>query len=101
VLVEYRESDNLLASTFARFMVEIARGESLVRQRSMIRSLEDEREILVLRRRSIELTAADLIAQALNLGRDHRVDPLRELTDTDRRLVCLALAPLDQKEASS
>jgi hypothetical protein len=101
VLVEYRESDNLLAMIFGRFMVEIARGESLVRQQSMILSIEDDREILAIRRRSIELTAADLIAQALNLGRDHRVDPLCDLTDTDRRLVLLSLATLDQKEGAA
>lgn len=87
-----------LEHLIARHIVEIARGECLVRQRSMLLSLADNRESLADRRRRFEDTAADYIAQAVNLGIDHGADALRRIHGTDLEIVRLALAPLNRKE---
>ncbi len=105
--IEYREPEhppaagNVLETIIGRLMVEIARGESLVRQRSMRLSLADNRESLALRRGRLEDETANYIAGLYNLARDHGLDPLRDIYGADLELVRLAVAPLARKEAVS
>ncbi len=105
--IEYTESENppagrnVLETIIGRLMVEIARGESLVRQRSMRLSLSDNRESLALRRGRLEDETANYIATLYNLARDHGLDPLRDIYGVDLELVRLATAPLDRKEVAS
>jgi hypothetical protein len=101
VLMKYRGSDNLLETIIGRLMVEIARGESLVRQRSMVLSFADNRQSLADRRQRLENETANYIASLHNLARDHGLDPLQDLHGVDLELVRLAVAPLNQKEAVS
>lgn len=97
MLMKYRESDNLLETIIGRLMVEIARGESLVRQRSMLLSLADNRESLSYRRGRLEKETAIYIAALHNLARDHGLDPLAEIYGEELELVRLAVAPLNRK----
>ena len=101
MLMHYRDSDNLLEAIIGRLMVEIARGESLVRQRSMILSIADNRQSLADRRDHLEAETANYIAALHNLARDHGLDPLQDLHGVDLELVRLAVAPLNRKEAVS
>lgn len=101
MLMKYRESDNPLETIISRFIVDIARGESLVRQRSMILSLADNRESLARRRGRLEEETALYIAGLHNLARDHGLDPFADLHGVDLELVRLALLPLTRKEATS
>lgn len=101
MLMKYRESDNLLETIIGRLMVEIARGESLVRQRSMLLSLADNRESLSYRRGRLEKETALYIAALHNLARDHGLDPLAEIHGEDLEIVRLAVAPLNPKEVVS
>jgi hypothetical protein len=87
-----------LEHLIARHILEIARGECLIRQRSMLLSLADNRESLAVRRWRLEDTAADYIAQAVSLGVDHGVDVFSDIHGTDLEIVRLALAPLNRKE---
>jgi len=97
VLMQYRESDNLLETIIGRLMVEIARGDSLVRQRSMLLSITDNRETLSSRRNRLEMDTANYIAALHNLAQDHGLDPLRDLHGVDLEIVRLAVAPLNRK----
>ncbi len=97
MLVQYRESDNLLETIIGRLMVEIARGESLVRQRSTLLSIADNRQSLADRRDQLEKETANYIAALHNLACDHGLDPLRDVHGVDLRLVWLATRPLEQK----
>ena len=101
MLMKYRESDNLLETIIGRLMVEIARGESLIRQRSMVLSFTDNRQSLANRRQRLENETANYIATLHNLARDHGLDPLHDLHGVDLELVRLAVSPLDRKEAIS
>jgi hypothetical protein len=101
VLVKYTEPDNLLETIIGRLIVDIARGESLVRQRSMMLSLADNRESLSRRRGRLEKETALYIAALHNLARDHGLDPLADIHGEELELVRLAVAPLDRKEATS
>jgi hypothetical protein len=107
VLMKYRESDkrpvdaDLLETIIGRLMIEIARGESLVRQRSMLLSLADNRESLAVRRGRLEDETANYIAVLHNLARDHGLDPLRDIYGVDLELIRLAVAPLTRKEVAS
>jgi hypothetical protein len=101
VLMNYTESGNPLETIIARLMVEIARGESLVRQRSMILSVYDNRDSLCRRRRRLEEDSATYIAGLHNLARDHGLDPLRHIRGEDLDLVRLAASPLSEKEGRS
>jgi hypothetical protein len=100
VLVQYREPDNL-ETIIGQLMVDIARGESLVRQRSMMLSIADNRQSLADCRQRLETEAAHYIAVLHNLARDHGLDPLADIHGEDLELVRLAVAPLDRKEATS
>lgn len=101
MLVEYTEPDNQLETIIGRLMVAIARGESLVRQRSMILSIADNRESLSRRRGRLEKETAAYIAALHNLARDHGLDPLADIRGDDLELVRLAVAALERKEAAS
>jgi hypothetical protein len=101
VLIEYTEPDNALETIIGRLMVDIARGESLVRQRSMILSIADNRESLSHRRGRLEKETALYIAALHNLARDHGLDPLADIRGEELELVRLAVSPLDRKEATS
>jgi len=101
VLVKHNEPDNQLEAIIGRLIVDIARGESLVRQRSMMLSLADNRESLSYRRDRIEKETALYIAGLHNLARDHGLDPLADIHGEELELIRLAIAPLDRKEATS
>jgi hypothetical protein len=100
VHIEYMESDNL-QTIIGRLIADIARAESLVRQRSMMLSLADNRESLTLRRGRLEDETANYIAGLYNLARDHGLDPLADIHGEELALIRLAVAPLDRKEARS
>ena len=100
--IDSTECRKPLATIVARLMVEIARGESLVRQRSMLLSIAgDNRESLARRRGRLERETALYIAGLHNLARDHGVDALADLHGVDLELVRLALLPLARLEAAS
>lgn len=100
--VDSTECLNPLATIIARLMVDIARGESLVRQRSMLLSIAgDNRESLARRRGRLERETALYIAGLHNLARDHGLDPLAALHGVDLEFVRLALLPLARMEAAS
>ena len=101
MLIEYTESDNALETIIGRLMVDIARGESLIRQRSMILSIADTRESLSHRRGRLEKETARYIAALHNLARDHGLDPLADIRGEELELVRLAVSPLDRKEETS
>jgi hypothetical protein len=102
VLVKYTEPDNLLATIIGRLMVDIARGDSLVRQRSMILSITvNDLESLSRRRGRLEMDTAHYIAGLFNLARDHGLDPLADIHGEELELVRLAVAPLNRKGAVS
>jgi hypothetical protein len=101
VLVKYTEPDNQLETIIGRLMVDIARGESLVRQRSMILSIADNRESLSHRRGRLEKETALYIAALHNLARDHGLDPLVDIYGEELELIRLAVASLERKEAAS
>lgn len=96
MLIEYRESDNLEV-VIGRLMVEIARGDSLIRQRSMLLSLADNRESLALRRGRLEKDTANYIAGLFNLAEDHGLNPLRDVHGADLEIVRLATRLLGRK----
>ncbi len=100
MLMEYRESDNLLETIIGRLMVEIARGESLVRQRSILLSIADNRHSLADRRHRLEAETANYIATLHNLARDHGLEPLRDVHGVDLEIIRLAVAPLDREKPS-
>lgn len=89
----------LLETIIGRLMVEIARGESLVRQRSMLLSIADNRQSLADRRGRLEEETARYLARLLNLAQDHGLDPLRDVHGVDLRLVWLATRPLERKQS--
>ena len=87
-----------LGEIIGRLMVDIARGESLVRQRSMLLSITDNRQSLADRRHLFEDDTAFYLAGLYNLGRDHGLDPLADIYGDDLTIVRLAIAPLNRKE---
>lgn len=87
-----------LGEIIGRLMVDIARGESLVRQRSMMLSITDNRQSLADRRHRFERDTAFYLAGLYNLGRDHGLDAFADIHGDDLELLRLALAPLDRKE---
>lgn len=87
-----------LGEIIGRLMVDIARGESLVRQRSMMLSIADNRQSLADRRHRLEYAAAVVLARLHNLADDHGLEPLADIHGDDLELLRLALAPLDRKE---
>jgi hypothetical protein len=99
--MKYRESDNLLETIIGQHVVDIARGECMIRQRSMLLSIADDRDHPVDCRQRLEAAAANYIAETLGLARAHGTDPLRDLGLVDLELVRLAVAPLNRKEAVS
>jgi len=101
MLVNYTEPDNPLETIIARLMIEIARGESLIRQRSMILSVGDNRDSLYRRRYRLEKDSATYIAGLHNLARDHGLDPLRHVHGDDLELLRLAVSPLNREEGRS
>lgn len=86
-----------LETALRLLVVRLARAESFIRQRSMLRSLADNRPLLARRRRRVEIVTAEYIAELVNLGHDHGVDPLRDIHGVDLRLVRLATAPLERR----
>lgn len=86
-----------LETALRLLIVRLARAESFIRQRSMLRSLADNRPSLAHRRRRLENVTAQFIAELVNLGHDHGVDPLRDIHGIDLRLVSLATAPLERR----
>ncbi len=105
--IQYRDPDNppaggnYLEAIIGRLMVDIARGESLVRQRSMMLSIADNRHSLADRRQRLETETAHYIAALHNLASDHGLDPLADIHGEELELVRLAFSPLDRKEATS
>jgi hypothetical protein len=88
----------VLEAMIGRFVSDIARGASLIRQRSTMLSITDNRQSLADRREHLDEAAAACIARLVNLAHDHGLDPLRGLGMIDLELVRLATAPLDRKE---
>lgn len=84
-----------------RFITDIARGASLIRQRSMMLSIADNRQSLADRRERLDEATAEYIARLVNLAQDHGIDALRGLGMIDLELVRLATAPLDRKEGAA
>lgn len=80
-----------------RYLVDIARGEQLIRRQSMLLSIADNRESLSVRRHQLEKDVASCIVKAHNLGIDHGLDPLRDIHGVDLQVVQLAIAPLKRK----
>lgn len=87
-----------LGEIIGRLMVDIAYGESLVRQRSMLLSIADNRQSLADRRHRFERDTAFYLAGLYNLGCDHGLDAFAGIHGDDLELLRLALAPLDRKE---
>ena len=88
----------LFETMVGRFISDIARGVSLIRQRSMMLSIADNRESLAYRRSELDQDTATYIAWLMQLARDHGLDALRGLGLTDLEIVRLALAPLERKK---
>ena len=89
-------NSELLETIIGRHMAEIARGASLVRQRSMILSVSDDRRSVDHVRDQFEKQTANYITGIHKLARAHGLDPLRGLGLVDCELIRLAVAPLDR-----
>jgi hypothetical protein len=87
----------LFETMVGRFVSDIARGASSVRQRSMMLSIEDNRDSLARRRERLDDETATYIAALVNLARDHGLDALRGLGLTDLEIVRIAVAPLNRE----
>lgn len=94
-------SSEVLEAMIGRFITDIARAASLVRQRSMILSIADNRQSLADRRERLDKATAEYISRLVNLAQDHGLDALRGLGMIDLELVRLAIAPLNREEATS
>ncbi len=86
----------LLETITGQHMAEIARGASLVRQRSMILSVSDDRRPVDHVRDQFEKQTANYITGVHKLARAHGLDPLRGLGLVDCELIRLAVAPLNR-----
>lgn len=91
----------VLEAMIGRHIADVSRGASLIRQRSMMLSIADNRQSLAARRDGLEACTAEYIARIVNLAHDHGLEPLRGLGLVDLELVRLATAPLDQKEGAA
>lgn len=89
----------VLEAMIGRFISDIARGASLIRQRSTMLSITDNRQSLADRREQLDDATAAYIARLVNLAQDHGVDALRGLGMIDLEIVRLATAPLDRKKS--
>ncbi len=88
----------LFETMVGRFVSDIARGASFVRQRSMMLSIEDNRDSLARRRERLDDETATYIAGLVNLAQDHGVDALRGLGMMDLEIVRIATAPLNREK---
>jgi len=88
----------LFEAMVGRFISDIARGASFVRQRSMMLSIEDNRDSLAQRRERLDEETATYIAGLVNLAQDHGLDSLRGLGMIDLEIVRIATAPLDREK---
>lgn len=91
----------VLEAMIGRFITDIARGASLIRQRSMMLSIADNRQSLADRRERLDEATAEYIARLVNLAQDHGLDALRGLGMIDLEIVRLATASLNREEATS
>lgn len=104
MIVHYTEELNppgpreFLEAMIGRFVSDIARGASLVRQRSMMLSVADNRQSLARRRDRLDEITARYIAGLANLAQDHGLDAFRGLGMVDLEIVRLAIAPLNREE---
>ncbi len=92
------EKGLVLESIIGWLMSEIARGASLIRQRSMILSIIDARPSLSRRRERLERDTAAYLMLLHDLAVDHDLDPLRNLTRDECRLIREATAPARREE---
>jgi len=92
---------DFLENMIGRFISDIARGASFVRQRSMMLSIEDNREILDQRRERLDKETATYIAILFGLAQDHGLEALRSLGMVDLEIVRIATAPLNRKEPAA
>lgn len=92
---------DLLEAVVRELMIETARGECLVRQRSMILSIADDRPSLVDGRSRVELVAGELIVALYALAVDHGTQPLKGMSAEEITLVVQAIASLDRKEGGA
>jgi len=81
-----------------RFISDIARGASFVRQRSMMLSIEDDRDSLARNRDRLDEETATYIEGLVNLAHDHGVDALRGLGLMDLELVRIATVSLNREK---
>ena len=88
----------IFEAMIGRFVSDIARGASTIRQRSMMLSVADNRPSLAFRRDHLDETTARYIAVLVNLAQDHGLDPLRGLGMIDLDIVRLATAPLNRED---
>lgn len=92
---------DFLENMIGRFISDIARGASFVRQRSMMLSITDNRESLAYRRERLDEETATYIARLMNLAQDHGLEALRNLGIMDLEIVRLAIAPLDREKPAA
>lgn len=89
---------DFLETMIGRFVSDIARGASTIRQRSMMLSVADNRPSLAYRRDHLDEITARYIAVLVNLAQDHGLEPLRGLGMVDLDIVRLAIAPLNRED---
>jgi len=90
-------ASGLFEAMVGRFISDIARGASLIRQRSMMLSIADNRESLDYRRKQLDDDTAAYIAGLVNLAQDHGLEALRGLGMIDLEIVRAAVAPLNRE----
>jgi hypothetical protein len=90
-----------LTAVVRGLIVETARQECLVRQRSMILSLADDRPALVDGRARVEIAAGELIVAVCLLAVNHGIQPLEGMSGEEINLIAQAIAPLDREEGGA
>lgn len=104
MLVQFTDDLNPLSQSevfeamVGRFISDIARGASFIRQRSMMLSIADNRQSLADRRERLDEATAEYVTRLINLAQEHGLEPLRGLGMIDLEIVRLATAPLNRKE---
>lgn len=104
MIVHYNEELNplsdreFLEAMIGRFVLDLARGASMIRQRSMMLSIAENRQSLARRRDRLDEITARYIADLVNLAQDHGLDAFRGLGMIDLEIVRLAIAPLNREE---